>query len=29
MQADGTIAVAIPVDPLVGHTLDDKYFLEA
>lgn len=29
MQADATIAAAIPVDPLVGHTLDDKYYLEA
>ena len=29
LQADATIAEPIPVDPLVGHTLDDKYRLEA
>src|SRR5437762_7422512 len=29
LQADITIAEPIPVDPLVGRTLDDKYHLEA
>lgn len=29
LQADATVASAAPVDPLVGHTLDDKYRLEA
>src|SRR5438876_6770849 len=29
LQADATVAGAVPVDPLVGHTLDDKYRLEA
>ena len=29
LQADATVAVAAPLDPLVGHTLDDKYRLEA
>src|SRR6266850_2065915 len=29
LQADVTVAGAAPVDPLVGHTLDDKYRLEA
>src|SRR2546425_901537 len=29
LQADATVAGAAPVDPLVGHTLDDKYRLEA
>jgi eukaryotic-like serine/threonine-protein kinase len=28
LQADSTVADATPVDPLVGHTLDDKYRLE-
>ncbi len=28
LQADATVAEPIPVDPLVGHTLDDKYRLE-
>ena len=28
LQADLTVSVAAPVDPLVGHTLDDKYRLE-
>lgn len=28
LQADSTVAAAAPVDPLVGHTLDDKYRLE-
>ena len=28
MQADATVAGAAPVDPLVGHTLDEKYRLE-
>ncbi|HVQ39233.1 MAG TPA: serine/threonine-protein kinase, partial [Pyrinomonadaceae bacterium] len=28
LQADSTVAAAPPVDPLVGHTLDDKYRLE-
>ncbi len=28
LQADSTIADAIPVDPLIGLTLDDKYRLE-
>ncbi len=28
MQADATVAGAAPVDPLVGHTLDEKYLLE-
>jgi eukaryotic-like serine/threonine-protein kinase len=29
LQADATVSEPIPVDPLVGHTLDDKYYLEA
>lgn len=29
LQADSTVAGAAPVDPLVGHTLDEKYRLEA
>ena len=29
LQADATIIGAAPVDPLVGHTLDEKYHLEA
>src|SRR5712692_7054409 len=28
LQADATIASEIPIDPLVGQTLDDKYRLE-
>jgi serine/threonine-protein kinase len=28
LQADATIAGTTPVDPLVGHTLDEKYRLE-
>ncbi|MDQ5847125.1 MAG: protein kinase [Acidobacteriota bacterium] len=28
MQADATVADEAPVDPLVGHTLDEKYRLE-
>lgn len=28
LQADSTVAGAAPVDPLVGHTLDEKYLLE-
>jgi serine/threonine-protein kinase len=28
LQADATVAVQLPTDPLVGHTLDDKYRLE-
>lgn len=28
LQADATMAGAAPVDPLVGHTLDEKYRLE-
>ncbi len=28
LQADATVGGAGPVDPLVGHTLDDKYRLE-
>lgn len=28
LQADSTVAGVAPVDPLVGHTLDDKYRLE-
>lgn len=28
LQADATVAGAVPVDPLLGHTLDDKYRLE-
>ncbi len=28
LQADSTVAAAAPVDPLVGHTLDEKYLLE-
>ncbi len=29
LQADATAGGASPVDPLVGHTLDEKYLLEA
>src|SRR6266498_1869194 len=29
LQADSTVAGPVPGDPLVGHTLDDKYRLEA
>jgi eukaryotic-like serine/threonine-protein kinase len=29
LQADATAGGSSPVDPLVGHTLDDKYHLEA
>ena len=28
LQADSTLANNIPTDPLIGHTLDDKYRLE-
>ncbi|MFN2516819.1 MAG: protein kinase [Pyrinomonadaceae bacterium] len=28
LQADATVAEPAPIDPLVGHTLDDKYRLE-
>ncbi|HSS21026.1 MAG TPA: serine/threonine-protein kinase [Pyrinomonadaceae bacterium] len=28
LQADSTIAGVAPIDPLLGHTLDDKYRLE-
>src|ERR671933_622368 len=28
LQADSTVASAIPVDPLVGRTFDDKYHLD-
>jgi serine/threonine-protein kinase len=28
LQADATIAESAPTDPLLGHTLDDKYYLE-
>jgi serine/threonine protein kinase len=28
LQADATVAGVLPTDPLVGHTLDDKYRLE-
>lgn len=28
LQADATIAESAPTDPLVGRTLDDKYYLE-
>ena len=28
LQADATIADAAPPDPLIGHTLDDKYLIE-
>jgi eukaryotic-like serine/threonine-protein kinase len=28
LQADATVAGTVPVDPLLGHTLDDKYRLE-
>ena len=29
LQADSTIGADAPVDPLIGHTLDDKYRIEA
>lgn len=29
LQADATVAAAIPADPLVGRTLDEKYRLDA
>lgn len=29
LQADSTVAAAIPVDPLVGRTFDEKYRLDA
>ncbi|MCA1605643.1 MAG: hypothetical protein LC775_09270, partial [Acidobacteria bacterium] len=29
LQADATVAETIVLDPLVGRTLDDKYYLEA
>jgi len=28
LQADSTLSGEIPVDPLIGHTLDDKYRIE-
>ncbi|CAN5427475.1 hypothetical protein BH20ACI3_BH20ACI3_29830 [soil metagenome] len=28
LQADSTVAVKTPVDPLIGYTLDDKYRIE-
>ncbi|HAF22780.1 MAG TPA: hypothetical protein DCK93_07660, partial [Blastocatellia bacterium] len=28
LQADATVSEPTPLDPLVGHTLDDKYLLE-
>jgi serine/threonine protein kinase len=28
LQADATVAMAAPVDPLIGHTLDEKYRLD-
>jgi serine/threonine-protein kinase len=28
LQADSTVSVAAPVDPMIGHTLDAKYRLE-
>lgn len=28
LQADSTVAVAIPIDPLIGRTLDEKYRLD-
>jgi eukaryotic-like serine/threonine-protein kinase len=28
LQADATLAVEIPVDPLIGYTLDEKYRIE-
>jgi serine/threonine protein kinase len=28
LQADSTVAVALPVDPLIGRTFDDKYRLD-
>lgn len=29
LQADSTVAGEAPVDPLIGHTLDEKYHLES
>ena len=29
LQADATVAGIAPIDPLIGHTLDEKYHLEA
>ena len=28
LQADSTVSSVLPVDPLIGHTLDGKYRIE-